>query len=206
MQPIRRWACNPFSLLWSWLKWYLRGGWNKMTKRGPWTWVQNGHRFKHVPPYHPKWSVINLLFRTCMFYSTSFQDFPPNLFQCVMLAFAAMLHSCPRQLGEIHLHPGTWHTMACNPFVGGLATHSPYIAHQGRGSFSTRAVQLKFILLSFISSKQPLTARSFTPGIVIHCVGKFIILWISPFETATCTHRISHSMNFVWLVIDNELR
>ena len=72
-------------------------------------------------PSTQKRSVINLLFRTCMFYSTSFQDLqltalPPNLFQCVMLAFAAMLRSCPRQLGEVHLHPSTWPTMACNQF------------------------------------------------------------------------------------------
>ena len=152
-----------------------------------WTWPKMARRTTGVNIHFS----TTMLFAQVVFYSTSFQDLqltalPPNLFQCVTLAFAA--------------------TMACNPFVGGLATHSPYIAHQGRGSFSTRAVLLKFILLSFISSKQLLTPRSFTPGIVIHCVGKFIILWISPFETATCTHCISHSMNFVWLVIDNELR
>ena len=54
-------------------------------------------------------------------------DCPPTQpFPCVMLAFAAMLCSCPKQLGEIHLHPGIWPTMAYNPScVGGFTTQSP---------------------------------------------------------------------------------
>lgn len=68
---------------------------------------------------------------TCILQITSFMahklDCPPTQpFPCVMLAFATMLCSCPRQLGEIHLHPGTWPTMAYNPScVGGLTTQSP---------------------------------------------------------------------------------
>ena len=99
-----------------------------MTQALLWKWLRakNKRESRTGPPKQQKLSPCKVVTVPTSFQDLQLTALPPNVFQCVMLAFAAMLRSCPRQLGEIHLHPGTWPTTACNQFVGGLATHSPF--------------------------------------------------------------------------------